>query len=335
MGRLRTAGTAAFLSIGGFLFGYDSGIISSTIAQPYFVQYMGEPSAAERGGIVSSFTGGAIIGALSVSYLADILGRKRTVFVGSILAMMGGALQGGAVNIAMMIAGRLLAGCAIGLLSAVVPMYCGEIATAQDRGKLSGLLQFMLSWGFFIAQWLGFGCFKVNSPFQWRFPLSFQVLPPLVMACGIWFLAESPRWLVEKERYEEARATLEKLHGTGDNQEFLDMEFREIRDTIVAEKQIAVRSWGEMVSRPSWRKRLFLGMGVQAFGQLSGMSHSHHSYRSLTLNRYQRDQLLRASDLRTTRHRNWHLSQDHWYIWFAVDRLLCCWSLPSGSRWPC
>lgn len=110
MGRLFTAGTAAFLSIGGLLFGYDSGIISSTIAQPLFVSYMGEPSAAERGGIVSSFTGGAIIGSLSISYLADVLGRKKTVFVGSVLATVGAALQGGAANIGMLITGRLLAG---------------------------------------------------------------------------------------------------------------------------------------------------------------------------------------------------------------------------------
>jgi MFS family permease len=122
MGRLVTAGTAVFLSIGGFLFGYDSGIISSTIAQPHFVATMGDPSAAERGGIVSSFTGGAILGALSISYLADQLGRKKTVFVGSTLAAIGGALQGGAANIPMMIAGRFIAGVAIGLLSAVVPM---------------------------------------------------------------------------------------------------------------------------------------------------------------------------------------------------------------------
>jgi MFS family permease len=122
MGRLITAGTAAFLSIGGLLFGYDSGIISSTIAQPHFIETMGEPSAAERGGIVSSFTGGAILGALSISYIADYLGRKRTVFLGSVVATLGGALQGGAANIPMMIAGRLIAGMAIGLLSAVVPM---------------------------------------------------------------------------------------------------------------------------------------------------------------------------------------------------------------------
>ncbi|KAL5335824.1 sugar transporter [Aspergillus crustosus] len=261
MGRLKTAGTAVFLAIGGFLFGYDSGIISSSIAQPHFIEYMNDPSSAARGGIVSSFTGGAILGALSVSLLADKYGRKMTVFIGAIISILGSALQGGAVNVAMVIAGRLIAGFSVGLLSAVVPMFCSEIATAEDRGKLSGLLQFMLSWGFFVAQWLGYdGCFQVDSPFQWRFPLAFQAVPGIIIATGIWFLYESPRWLVEREQFEDAKLVLHKLHGTGLSQGFLDLEFREIVDTITAEKQFA----------PAWRKRLILGMGIQAFGQLSG-----------------------------------------------------------------
>lgn len=77
MGRLITAGSAIFLAIGGFLFGYDSGIISSTIVQPDFVSYFDAPTASQTGGIVSSFQGGAIIGALSISWLADMLGRVR------------------------------------------------------------------------------------------------------------------------------------------------------------------------------------------------------------------------------------------------------------------
>ena len=272
MGRVRTGGTSLFLAIGGFLFGYDSGIIASTIAQPYFVSYMGTPTPSEQGGIVSSFTGGAILGALSISYLADALGRKRTVFVGSVISVLGCALQGGAVNIPMIIAGRLIAGFSVGLLSAVVPMYCSELATAEDRGKLSGLLQFTLSWGFFVAQWLGYGCFQVNSPFQWRFPLSFQVIPGLILASGIWFLPESPRWLMERERYDEAKKVLEKQHGNGHNQDFLELEYREIRDTILAEKAVIKKPWKDMFTEPALRKRFFLGMGVQAFGQLSGIN---------------------------------------------------------------
>ncbi|KAL2789126.1 sugar transporter [Aspergillus keveii] len=272
MGRLKTAGIATFLAIGGFLFGYDSGIISSSIAQPHFIEYMDDPDSAARGGIVSSFTGGAILGALSVSFLADKYGRKMTVFIGAIISIIGSALQGGAANVGMVIAGRLIAGFSVGLLSAVVPMFCSEIATAEDRGKLSGLLQFMLSWGFFVAQWLGYGCFQVDSHFQWRFPLAFQTVPGIVMGCGIWFLYESPRWLVEKERFEEAKVVLGKLHGTGSNHEFLELEFREIVDTITAEKQFAIWGWKDMIARPAWRKRLMLGMGIQAFGQLSGIN---------------------------------------------------------------
>lgn len=108
----------------GFLFGYDSGIISSTIVQPYFEAYMGTPTASQTGGIVSSFTGGAILGALSIAWLPDLLGRKMTVFIGACISVLGCALQAGAVNIGMMIAGRAIAGMAVGLLSAVVPMYC-------------------------------------------------------------------------------------------------------------------------------------------------------------------------------------------------------------------
>ncbi|KAH8596189.1 hypothetical protein B0O99DRAFT_651820 [Bisporella sp. PMI_857] len=242
MGRLATGGTAAFLAIGGFLFGYDSGIISSTIVQPYFVEYMGKPTSSETGGIVSSFTGGAILGALSVAWLPDIYGRRIAVFIGAVISTIGCTLQG------------------------------SEIATSEDRGKLSGLLQWMLSWGFFVAQWLGYGCFKVNGDFQWRFPLSFQVVPGLIIGAGIWFLQESPRWLIEKDRHEEAQAVLGKLHGNGSNQQFLELEYREIRDTIVAEKTLAEPTWRSLLKKPSWRKRLALGCGVQAFGQLSGIN---------------------------------------------------------------
>ena len=272
MGRLLTAASAVFLAIGGFLFGYDSGIISSTIVQPHFTEYMGTPTNAQVGGIVSAFTGGAILGSFSIAFLADRFGRRMTVFIGSLISVLGCALQGGAPNIGTVIAGRLIAGMAVGLLSAIVPMYCSEISIAEDRGKLSGLLQFMLSWGFFIAQWLGYGCFQVNSNFQWRFPLSFQVVPGVILAIGIWFLQESPRWLVEKNRLQDAATALRKLHYNGHNDEFIDLEFREIRDSILAEKARTEMGWKELFSRPSLRRRLILGCGVQAFGQLSGIN---------------------------------------------------------------
>jgi MFS family permease len=90
----------------------------------------------------------------------------KQVFLGALISTVGCALQGGAVNLAMLAVGRAIAGVAVGILSGVIPMYCAEIATAEDRGKLSGLLQLMLSWGFFAAQWIGFGSFHAKSDLQ-------------------------------------------------------------------------------------------------------------------------------------------------------------------------
>jgi hypothetical protein len=152
---------------------------------------------------------------------------------------------------------------------------------------LSGLLQWMLSWGFFVAQWLGYGCTFATSSFQceqprttrWtklmiigRFPLSFQCLPAAILAAGILFLPESPRWLCERGRDEEAKKVIRKLFADGNNEEYLELVFIEIQDVIQADKQVATHSWKAIFTRPSWRRRLLLGCAIQSFGQLSGIN---------------------------------------------------------------
>jgi MFS family permease len=148
----------------GFLFGYDSGIITSTISLDTFKDYFGNPSGTVTGGIVSSFQGGAILGTMINMVGADWLGRKKTVFVGAIVSVLGCALQAGAVNMEMLIIGRFIAGVAVGMLTSTIPMYAAELSEPKWRATLSGLLQWMLSWGFLIAQWLGYGCsFSTNE----------------------------------------------------------------------------------------------------------------------------------------------------------------------------
>ncbi|KAF8857187.1 general substrate transporter [Acephala macrosclerotiorum] len=274
MGKLTTISSAVFLAIGGFLFGYDSGIITSTIAQPRFVKYFNNPNGSLQGGIVSSFQGGAIAGTIVTFIVADKLGRKRTIALGSAFATLGCALQAGAASMAMLIVGRFIAGLAVGILTSTIPMYAGEISQASFRGILSGLLQWMLGWGFLVAQWLGYGCSFTNTDFQWRFPLAFQCIPALILLCGIWFLQESPRWLMEQDRHEEALAVLHKLHDDGSDatKEYVELEFREIRDVIIADRNTNKISWSSIFRKPSWRRRLLLGCGVQAFGPLSGIN---------------------------------------------------------------
>ncbi|EPS37792.1 hypothetical protein H072_8346 [Dactylellina haptotyla CBS 200.50] len=272
MGKGYTIFATAFLAIGGFLFGYDSGIITSTISQPYFKEYFSTPSSTVTGGIVSAFQGGAILGTIWNMLFADKIGRKYTVLWGSVVSCIGCALQAGAVNMAMLIIGRFIAGAAVGMLTSTIPMYAAELSPAEHRGSLSGLLQWFLSWGFLVAQWLGYGASFVNNHFQWRFPLAFQCVPGIILIAGIWFLTESPRWLMEKDRYDEARSVLQKLRSNGANDEQIDLEFREIRDVIAAERAAGNTSWKKILTKPSWRKRLILGCGVQAFGPLSGIN---------------------------------------------------------------
>lgn len=150
----------------GFLFGYDSGIITSTIGQTQFIEYFSSPDDNTTGGIVSAFQGGAILGTIINIFTGDRLGRKRSVFAGACISCFGCGLQAGSINMAMLIIGRFIAGVAVGMLTSIIPMYAGEMAEASSRGMMSGLLQWMLSWGYLVAQWLGYGCSFVENSFQ-------------------------------------------------------------------------------------------------------------------------------------------------------------------------
>ncbi|KAH6651513.1 general substrate transporter [Truncatella angustata] len=270
-GDVVTIASATFLAVGGFLFGYDSGIIGSSISLPQFKEYFNDPDNDVVGGIVSSFQGGAVLGTIFNMVSICLLGRKKTIVVGSMISLLGSALQGGAANIAMLIVGRFISGMAVGTLTSTIPMYASELSMPRWRGALSGLLQWFLSWGFLIAQWLGYACSFAPGAFSWRFPLAFQCAPAAILLAGIWFLQESPRWLMEKDRHEEARAVLEKLR-QGDDPSRIDLEFIEIRDVIAADREIGKVSAMSILTKASWRKRLLLGCGVQVFGPLSGIN---------------------------------------------------------------
>ncbi|KAJ5616202.1 hypothetical protein N7537_001316 [Penicillium hordei] len=264
----------AFAALGSFLFGYDSGVISSSIEQDAFLRQFGSPtlSDAVAGGIISSYIGGAIVGSVLASYISDYYGRRMALFIGGFLATLGAGLQGGAVNIAMLIIGRVIAGLAIGQMSATIPVYCSEIAPPQTRGMLAGMQQWMIGLGFVVAQWVGYGCSLRGRDFSWRFPLSFQAAPAIILTCGVWLLPESPRWLIEKGREVEGRSVLARLHlnqGATNNQ-LLEHELFQIQESLASEKESAIRSWHQLLISPRWRHRIFLACGLQVFTQCSG-----------------------------------------------------------------
>lgn len=211
------------------------------------------------------------------------------IFLGGLQATFGGALQGGAVSIAMLIAGRFIAGFAIGLMSATIPIYCSEIAPPAIRGLLGSMQQWMIGLGIMVAQWVGYGCSLHTGDFSWRFPLSLQTAPALILTCGIWFLPESPRWLIETGKEGVGRSVLVRLHLNRDatNSHLVEHELAQIHESVVYEHQSAVRSWRNILFSKQWRCRILLACGLQAFTQLSGtnviQNYGPRIYKSLGL----------------------------------------------------
>lgn len=119
--------------------------------------------------MVSCFQGGAVLGTVINMIFADRLGRKKTIAMGSAISVIGCILQAAAINMAMLMVGRFIAGTAVGILTSTISMYASELAEASIRGVLAGLLQWMLSWGFLLAQWIGYGCSFNNTSFSCKY----------------------------------------------------------------------------------------------------------------------------------------------------------------------
>nr|ADM21463.1 sugar transporter [Rhizophagus intraradices] len=259
---------------GGLLFGYDIGVISGILTMPYFRKEF--PSGpAKEGSIVASLLAGCFFGALAAGYLSDRIGRKYSVLVGSVVFVVGGILQASSTTFAQMYTGRVIAGLAVGELSMIVPLYQSEISPKEIRGRLVSLQQWSITIGIAISFWIDYATLQIDSPQQWRIPLWIQIVPAIILVIGTFFLPFSPRWLVDHDRDEEAITVLANLRSKGDrNATVVQEEFREIKETVIFEREIAAKSYWELlkVGPENIRRRVLLGVFIQAFQQLTGIN---------------------------------------------------------------
>lgn len=146
--------------------------------------------------IVSLFTVGAVVGAAFAGPLGDHLGRRATLSAGSLVFLVGGAVQTAAQSLDYLYGGRFVAGAGVGILTMIVPLYQAELAHPSIRGRINALVQFMLGIGSFLAAWITYGTFihLESSSAQWRIPLGLQNTPTIFLASLIWFFPESPRY---------------------------------------------------------------------------------------------------------------------------------------------
>ncbi|KAK5275943.1 hypothetical protein LTR40_012263, partial [Exophiala xenobiotica] len=190
----------AFVALGSFAFGYSNTIIGTTLAQPSFISYFGLDNSSNRNEIAGAangiYTGGGLLGAIFASWSAENLGRKKSIFIGAVLATIGGALQAGCPqHIAAFLVFRFINGLGVGILLPLVPLYQSEVSPPHSRGMMVGFHGICVTIGYASASWAGFGFYFVNaSGAQWRLPLAIQAIPALFCALGILFMPESPRW---------------------------------------------------------------------------------------------------------------------------------------------
>ena len=184
--KLKTYIISVFAGLGGIIFGYDTGIISGALL---FIKQEYSLSPFMQGLIVSQVLIGAMIGAWGAGHAADRYGRKRSILVASCVFILGSLLMAWSPNIDVLLAGRLINGLAIGILSMSVPLYISEIVPKEIRGACVSLNQLAITIGIVVAYLVSY---SLASSGNWRLMFALAVVPAAIQFLGMLFLPESP-----------------------------------------------------------------------------------------------------------------------------------------------
>jgi sugar porter (SP) family MFS transporter len=246
-----------FGSLGGLLFGYDTGVISGAIL---FISQELVLTPFLEGLVVASLLLGAAVGAASAGPLSDRLGRRNLIVIAAILFTVGAIGAALSPNVGVLVLFRVVLGVAVGTAALVVPLYLSEIAPTEIRGAISSLNQLNIVVGILLA-------FIVNALLAnaeaWRWMLGLAGIPSVILLIGMFFLPETPRWLVSQDRDEDARDVLRRSR----NEDETEKEIREIREVEEQEEG----GLGELTA--SWvRPALVVAIGLAVFQQIVGIN---------------------------------------------------------------
>ncbi|KER00327.1 hypothetical protein AUEXF2481DRAFT_274 [Aureobasidium subglaciale EXF-2481] len=248
--------------LSGLLFGYDTGVISSTLVSIH--EDLGRPlSTLDLSAITSSTSLLALIASPLAGHFADTLGRRPVIVAACGLFIFGALFQSAATNVWTMVLGRAVVGAAVGAASAVVPLYIAEIAPADRRGQLVSVQSLFITGGQVVAYVVGWAVMG-----RWRWSVGFGAAPALIQAALLIGLPESPRWLVLKGRDDEAAIVFARL-GHDD----CDQIVADVRQEVKEEQLSASGSmFNELITVPANRRALIIAAGLQALQQLSGFN---------------------------------------------------------------
>ncbi|KAJ5578335.1 uncharacterized protein N7459_007299 [Penicillium hispanicum] len=272
-----------FVSMGGFLFGYDTGQISGFLEMKNFLQRYGEPSSdgsyhfsnARSGLIVGLLSIGTLIGALIAAPIADRIGRKWSISAWCAIVCVGITVQisspfGKWYQVAM---GRWVAGLGVGAVSLLVPMYQAESGPRHIRGSLISTYQLFITLGIFVANCINFGTEAKTDTSSWRIPMGVTYIWALILGLGMALFPESPRYDYRHGKVDKAITTLSKIYGLPRNHRALHIEFEEIKQKYDEEVRNGQVSWKQLFGAPTMGYRVLVGVALQALQQLTGANY--------------------------------------------------------------
>lgn len=268
----------AVATIGGFLFGYDSGAVNGTqegLTQTFGLVPGSWSPTNGLGFTVASLLIGCFIGAFFAGRLADLMGRRNTMMLAALLFLIGALVQGFAGSQAIFVIARICGGMAVGAASVLSPAYISEVAPAEIRGRLTTVQQIMIITGltaaflvnyFLVATagvstasfWLGIEA--------WRWMYLMQAAPAAIFLIALFLIPESPRYLVSKGRQDKAESVLASLFGSG----VAAAKLQEIRATFAEDHRPRLSD----IRSPSGgiRKVVWAGIMLAAFQQFVGIN---------------------------------------------------------------
>ncbi|KAG9247857.1 general substrate transporter, partial [Calycina marina] len=286
----------AIAAFGGVLFGYDSGYISGVLAMDFFIhQQTGLPlsdsgddnfviSTPDKTLLVSILSAGTFFGAIIAGDMADWWGRRTTVLMGCVIYAIGVILQvaGDGTQFALFVVGRLVAGCGVGFVSAIIILYMSEIAPKAVRGAVVSGYQFAVTIGLLLGSCVNYATQDMMSTAAFRIPIGLQLLFIVMLAAGIFWLPESPRYYVKKGDLLKAAHSLERVRDQPKDSLFVQEELAEIVANYEYEMSVIPQngyfsSWancfkGGLRNPASNLRRTILGTSLQMMQQWTGVN---------------------------------------------------------------
>jgi SP family galactose:H+ symporter-like MFS transporter len=258
---MRFALLAITASLGGLLFGYDTGVVSSALL---YVRDVFHLSATLQGLVTSIALAGAALGALVAGSLSDALGRRIVILAAAALFFAGALVSAFAMAFWWLLVGRVIVGAAIGIASALTPLYLSELAPKDRRGGVVTLNQTFLTIGILVSYLVGYAFAHPGPGWRWMFGLG--AVPGALLGIGMFVLPESPRWLVGNGRTDDARAALRFVRGRQD----VEQELRELH-AASGKQDHGTAPWTVFADRRA-RMPLMIGVALAVLQQVTGIN---------------------------------------------------------------